>query len=117
VLVTMTVRVSGGGERVVAEPGQDVMGLAEDLAGLGQRGALAVAPVFDLGVIGVVRGRGPGVGLAGLINRPAPSARPDACHLMIGDAVTEESNRRDAEPVNLYAAHTTRRQKRPLLPM
>jgi hypothetical protein len=35
---------------------------------------------------------------------------------MIGDPVTEESNRRDAEPVNLYAAaHTTRHQKRPLL--
>ena len=67
VLVTMTVRVSGGGERVVAEPGQDVVGLPEDLAGLGQRGALAVAPVLDLGVIGVVGSRGPGVGLAGLI--------------------------------------------------
>jgi hypothetical protein len=37
---------------------------------------------------------------------------------MIGDPVTEESNWRDAEPVNLYAAaHMTRRQKRPLLPM
>src|SRR5437588_415274 len=32
--------VSGGGERVVAEFGQDVAGLPEDLAGLGQRGAL-----------------------------------------------------------------------------
>jgi hypothetical protein len=39
VLVTMA-RVLGGGERVVAELGQDVMGLAEDLAGLGQAGAL-----------------------------------------------------------------------------
>jgi hypothetical protein len=36
---------SGGGERVVAGPGQDVMGLAEDLAGLGQAGALAVLAV------------------------------------------------------------------------
>jgi integrase len=35
----------------------------------------------------------------------------------VGDPVTEESNWRDAEPVNLYAAHMTRRQKRPLLPM
>jgi hypothetical protein len=36
---------------------------------------------------------------------------------MIGDPVTEEFSRRDAEPVNLYAAaHTTRRQTRPLLP-
>jgi hypothetical protein len=33
--------VSGGGQRVVAELGQDVAGLPEDLAGLGQRGALA----------------------------------------------------------------------------
>jgi hypothetical protein len=55
VLVTM-VRVSGrGGERVVAELGQDVMGLAEDLAGLGQAGALAVVAVLHLGVVAVVR--------------------------------------------------------------
>jgi hypothetical protein len=40
--------VSGGGERVVAELGQDVAGLPEDLAGLGQGGALAVAAVLDL---------------------------------------------------------------------
>jgi hypothetical protein len=57
VLVTMAMGISGrGGEGVVAELGQDVMGLAEDLAGLGQRGALAVAAVFDLGVAGVVGG-------------------------------------------------------------
>jgi len=42
---------SGGGERVVAELGQDVMGLAEDLAGLGQAGALAVLAVLDRGVV------------------------------------------------------------------
>ena len=53
--------ISGGGEGVVAELGQDVMGLPEDLAGLGQRGALAVAAVLDLGVVGVVGSRGPGV--------------------------------------------------------
>ena len=47
--------VSGGGEGVAAELGQDVAGLPEDLAGLGQRGALAVAAVLDLGVIGMVR--------------------------------------------------------------
>ncbi len=41
--VLVTWRVSGGGERVVAELGQDVVGLAEDLAGLGQAGALAVS--------------------------------------------------------------------------
>jgi hypothetical protein len=40
-----------GGERVVAELSEDVMGLAEDLAGLGQRGPLAVAAVLDLGVV------------------------------------------------------------------
>ena len=53
VLVTMA-GVSGGGERVVAELGQDVKGLAEDLAGLGQAGALAVLAVLDRGVVGVV---------------------------------------------------------------
>jgi hypothetical protein len=42
VLVTLAGVSGGGGERVVAELGQDVMGLAEDLAGLGQAGALAV---------------------------------------------------------------------------
>ena len=52
VLVTMA-GVSGGGERVVAELGQDVMGLPEDLAGLGQAGALAVLAVLDRGVVAV----------------------------------------------------------------
>jgi hypothetical protein len=70
--------VSGGGQRVVAELGQDVMGLAEDLAGLGQRGALAVAAVLDLGVVPVVRGGGSGVGLAGLIDRPVGSVSSNA---------------------------------------
>src|SRR6516162_10520236 len=70
-------RVSGrGGERVVAELGQDVMGLAEDLAGLGQAGALAVLAVLDRGVVPVVGGRGPGVGLASLVDRPAQHRRP-----------------------------------------
>src|SRR3954454_22872422 len=67
--------VSGGGEGVVAELGQDVMGLPEDLAGLGQRGALAVAAVLDGGVVGVVGGRGAGVGLAGLVQGPAQHRR------------------------------------------
>ena len=53
VLVTM-VGGSGGGERVVAELGQDVVGLAEDLAGLGQAGAFAVFAVLDRGVVPVV---------------------------------------------------------------
>src|SRR4029077_11221376 len=44
-------RGSGGGQRVVAELGQDVAGLAEDLAGLGQGGALAVLAVLHLGVV------------------------------------------------------------------
>ena len=45
---------SGGGERVVAELGQDVAGLAEDLTGLGEGGALAVLAVLDRGVVAVV---------------------------------------------------------------
>src|SRR5690348_14733566 len=56
-------RGSGGRQRVVAELGQDVAGLPEDLAGLGQRGALAVLAVLDRGVVAVVGGRGAGVGL------------------------------------------------------
>src|SRR6516225_7713484 len=75
VLVTMAWRGSGGGERVVAELGQDVAGLPEDLAGLGQGGALAVLAVLDAGVVGVVGGRGPGVGLGRLIDRPAQHRR------------------------------------------
>src|SRR5271167_3526233 len=66
---------SGGGERVVAELGQDVAGLAEDLAGLGEGGALAALAVLDLRVVVVVGGRGAGVGLAGLIHRPAQHRR------------------------------------------
>src|SRR6266487_2136995 len=62
---------SGGGERVVAELGQDVAGLPEELAGLGQGGALAVLAVLHLGVVAVVRSRGASVGLAGLVHRPA----------------------------------------------
>src|SRR6516225_10325819 len=62
---------SGGGERVVAEFGQDVAGLPDDLAGLREGGALAVLAVFDGGVVTVVGGRGAGVGFAGLIDRPA----------------------------------------------
>jgi hypothetical protein len=45
---------SGGGQRVVAELGQDMAGLAEDLAGLGQGGALAALAVLDGGVVVVV---------------------------------------------------------------
>ena len=48
---------SGGGQRVVAELGQDVAGLAEDLAGLGQGGALAVLAVLHLGIVAVVGSR------------------------------------------------------------
>jgi len=45
--------VSGGGERVVAEFGQDVAGLPDDLAGLRQGGAVAVLAVLGR-VVGVV---------------------------------------------------------------
>src|SRR2546429_6095492 len=75
VTVVMEREVSGGGQRVVAELGQDVAGLPEDLAGLGHRGALAAAAVLDGGVVAVVRGRGPGVGLARLLHRPAQHRR------------------------------------------
>src|SRR5437764_12297604 len=68
-------QVSGGGERVVAEFGQDVAGLPDDLAGLGKGGALSVLAVLDGGVVGVVGGGGAGVGLAGLIRRPAQHRR------------------------------------------
>src|SRR5437773_6461157 len=67
---------SGGGERVVAELGQDGAGPAEDLAGLGDGGALAAVAVLDLSVITVVGSRRAGVGLAGLIHRPAQHLGP-----------------------------------------
>ena len=60
-----------GGECVVAGAVQDVAGLADELAGFGQGGALAVAPVLDLGVAGVVGGARAGVGLGGLVQGPA----------------------------------------------
>src|SRR6266581_3211823 len=66
---------SGGGERVVAELGQDVAGLADDLAGLRQGGELAVGAVPDAGVVVVAGGGGAGVGLAGLIHHPAQYLR------------------------------------------
>src|ERR1022692_3843080 len=66
---------SGDGERVVAELGQDVAGLPDDLAGLREGGALTVLAVPDSGVVGVVGGRSAGVGLAGLIDRPAQHLR------------------------------------------
>ena len=74
-LVTLA-GVSGDGQRVVAGLGQDVMSLPEDLAGLGQAGALAVLAVLDRGVVAVVRGRGTGVRLAGLLDGPAQHRRP-----------------------------------------
>ena len=53
---------SDDGERVVAELGQDVAGLPDNLAGFGQGGALGVLAVGDGGVVAVVGGRGAGVG-------------------------------------------------------
>src|SRR5262249_59854866 len=53
-----------------------VAGLPDDLAGLGQAGALAAVVLLNLVAVGVVGGRGPGVGLAGLIGRPAQHRRP-----------------------------------------
>src|SRR6185436_10979627 len=52
--------LSGGGERVVAELGQDVAGLPDDLASLGQGGPLAVLAVLHLGVVAVVGSGGAG---------------------------------------------------------
>jgi len=46
--------VSGGGEGLVAEFGQNMAGLPDDLAGFGQGGALAVLAVLHLGVVAVV---------------------------------------------------------------
>ena len=62
-MVTVQRGVSGGGEGVVAEFGQDVAGLPDDLAGLREGGALAVLAVLHLGVVAVVGGRSAGVGL------------------------------------------------------
>jgi hypothetical protein len=42
---------SGSGERVVAEVGQDVTGLPDDLAGLGQGGAFAIKTLVGLRVV------------------------------------------------------------------
>jgi hypothetical protein len=64
-----------GGEGLVAEFGQNMAGLPDDLAGFGQGGALAVLAVLHLGVVAVVGGGGAGVGLAGLIHRPAQYRR------------------------------------------
>ena len=57
--------------------GEDVAGLAEDLAGLGQGGALAVLAVLDGGVVAVVGSRRAGVGLARLI--PAQRSTGGPC--------------------------------------
>ena len=46
------------------------------LAGLGEGGALTALAVLDGGVVVVVGGRGAGVGLAGLIHRPAQHPGP-----------------------------------------
>src|ERR1039457_6436018 len=51
------------GERVVAELAQDAARPADDLAGLGQGGALAALAVLHRRVVVVVGGAGPGVGL------------------------------------------------------
>src|SRR5208283_3945020 len=66
---------SDGGERVVAELGQDVAGLADELAGLRQGGDLAVGAVLDGRVVVVAGGRRAAVGLAGLIGHPAQDLR------------------------------------------
>src|SRR5258708_37877609 len=69
---------SGGGERVVAELGQDVAGLADELAGLRQGGDLAVLAVLHGRVVVVAGGRSAAVGLAGLIGHPAQDLRARA---------------------------------------
>ena len=50
------------GERVVAEAGQDVGGVSDDAAGLGQAGPVGVVAVFDLGVVVVAGCAGAGGG-------------------------------------------------------
>jgi hypothetical protein len=66
---------SGAGEGVVAEFGEDVTGLPDDLAGLGQGGAFAVDPLLCLRVVVVVGGAHAGVGLTGFIQTPAQHLR------------------------------------------
>ena len=68
--------VSGGGEGLVAEFGQNMAGPPDDLAGFGQGGALAVLAVLHLSVVAVVGGGGAGVGLAGLITAQRSTGGP-----------------------------------------
>src|SRR5712672_328295 len=68
----ITLAGSRRGERVVAELAQDVTCPADDLAGLGQGGALAV---FHRRVVAVIGGAGASVGLAGLVYAPAQHRR------------------------------------------
>src|SRR5712691_3798806 len=70
-LPVITVAGSRRGERVVAELGQQVARPADDLAGLGQGGALAALAVLHRRVVAVIGGAGPGVGLPGLVHAPA----------------------------------------------
>ena len=68
-------RVSGGCERVAAEPGQDAAGLPDDLAGPGQGGARGVLAAGDGGAAAVAGGGGAGADLAGLVRGPAQHRR------------------------------------------
>jgi hypothetical protein len=72
---------SAAGEGVVAELVEDVAGLPDDLAGLGQRGPLTVDPVFGSGVVVVVGGGAVRVSLAGLVQHQRSTAGPclDGC--------------------------------------
>ena len=57
-------------EGVVTEIGENVAGVSDDLAGLGQRDASAVDPALDVGVVAVLGRAAAGMGVAGLIQAP-----------------------------------------------
>ena len=61
----------GGDQRLIAELSEGVVGLAGQLAGHRQRGPLATQPLFDLEVVGVVGGGGPGGAHGRLVQCPA----------------------------------------------
>ncbi len=72
--------------------GQGIVPLAEDLAGLGQAGALAVLAVLDRGVAGVIRGRR--CGRAPCRPHRGPSAAPvvlvrDSGDFPVGTAISD----------------------------
>ena len=82
--------VLGGDERVGAELGQDVAGLPEDLADLGEGDALAALAVLDRGVVAVIRRslpRQPARGSAYLADISVPSLVDQRMELSSGPEI------------------------------